>query len=595
MRRKTAAKNENNGNAISTELRMIPLVELIPSPNNTRGQITESSLTGLVASIRKRGVLQAILVREIAAPKAGKAKYQIVAGERRFRAAKLAGLKEIPAQVKSMTDEEALGDQLIENLQREDVHPLDEADGFMRLKEEMKFSVRDIAERVAKDVRHIARRLALTNLIEEARDDFREERITLAHALEICRLAPEIQAEALAACYETKSVLNRSANRYEYAPDKTRPARHVRHLLGWLAQNVHLNLHTAPFKLDDARLREDGLTCANCPQRSGRDKTLFADIKNGDTCLSPPCFQAKLQTFVQIKKAELDEKSGKPGVYISASYGSGIEAKGAIGRDQYQPLEKKADRCEHAEQAIVVDGPEIGQVRWICRERSCKDHLGRVRESHSYSSSGPVSRNASPKDRNRRKQELFDIKVDEVVRKRVMAEALKTWSWPLDRTHLDEAVKEFFRRIPSEHQRTIYEVFGWEKEATAKLRFDDASALRKLAALGDDDLARFLMLCSFAHYGANQYGNSRVDQKPVVRLSEDRGVNHTLIDAQVRAELSPKKYKPAHDAYLEAVQNGDAARKPVVYEKDSPPASTTKAGDEKEQAAGKTRAKAQTN
>jgi ParB family chromosome partitioning protein len=93
---------------------MIPLAELIPSPNNTRGQVTESSLTGLVASIRRRGVLQAILVREITAPKAGKAKYQIVAGERRFRAAKLAGLKEIPAQVKSMTDDEALGDQIVE-------------------------------------------------------------------------------------------------------------------------------------------------------------------------------------------------------------------------------------------------------------------------------------------------------------------------------------------------------------------------------------------------------------------------------------------------------------------------------------------------
>jgi ParB family chromosome partitioning protein len=100
-------------------------------------------------------VLQAILVREIAAPKSGKAKYQIVAGERRFRAAKLAGLKEIPAQVKSMTDEEALGDQLVENLQREDVHPLDEADGFLRLKEEMKLSVRDIAERLAKDARYV--------------------------------------------------------------------------------------------------------------------------------------------------------------------------------------------------------------------------------------------------------------------------------------------------------------------------------------------------------------------------------------------------------------------------------------------------------
>jgi ParB family chromosome partitioning protein len=118
-------------------------------------------------------VLQAILVREIAAPKTGKAKYQIVAGERRFRAAKLAGLKEIPAQIKSMTDEEALGDQIVENLQREDVHPLDEADGFLRLKEEMKLGVRDIAERVAKDARYVARRLALTNLIEEARDDLR--------------------------------------------------------------------------------------------------------------------------------------------------------------------------------------------------------------------------------------------------------------------------------------------------------------------------------------------------------------------------------------------------------------------------------------
>jgi hypothetical protein len=127
------------------------------------------------------------------------------------------------------------------------------------------------------------------------------------------------------------------------------------------------------------------------------------------------------------------------------------------------------------------------------------------------------------------------------------------------------------------------------------LRFDDAAVLRKLAALGDDDLARFLMLCSFAHYGANQYGNSRVDQKPVVRLSQERGVNHTLIDAQVRAELSPKKYKAAHDAYLEAVENGKAAKKPVVYEKESPPALAVGGDGEKEQAAGKARAKAQTN
>jgi hypothetical protein len=137
-------------------------------------------------------------------------------------------------------------------------------------------------------------------------------------------------------------------------------------------------------------------------------------------------------------------------------------------------------------------------------------------------------------------------------------------------------------------------VFGWEKEAAARLRFDDAAALCKLGALTDDELARFLMLSSFAHYGANQYGNSRVDQKPVVRLSQERGVNHTLIDAQVRAELSPKKDKAAHEAYLAAVENGNVVKKPVVYEQPSA-ASAAKTVDEKEQAAGNARAKAPAN
>jgi ParB family chromosome partitioning protein len=572
MRRKTAARNRNNGNVVNTVFRIIPLVEIKASPNNTRGQIDENSLTDLATSIRKHGVLQAILVRETAAPTSGKAKYQVVAGERRFRAAKLAGLKEIPAQVRSMTDDEALGAQIVENLQREDVHPLDEADGFLRLKEEMKLGVREIAERVAKDARYVARRLALTNLIEEARDDLRKDLIMLAHALELCRLAPEIQAEAIAACYETKTVYNKSANTYEYVPDKTRPALHVRHLVEWLARNVHLNLHKAPFKLDDARLREDGMTCVDCPQRSGRDKTLFADIKNGDTCLNPPCFRAKLQIFVQLRKAEIEEKSGRPAAYISGLYGSGAEAKGAIGREQYQVIEKRADRCQYSEQAVVADGTEVGQTRWICREKDCKDHLGRVRESYTSSSSAAGRLIAQPKDRNRRRQELFDIKVDEAVRKRVMREALKAWSWPLDRTSLNEGVKEFFRRIPSEHQRTICEVFGWEKEAAGKSRFDEDKALGRLTSFSDDELARFVMLCSFAHYGANHNGNRQVSQSAVVRLSEERGVNHALIDAQVRAELSPKKYKAAHDTYLKAVESGKAARKPTVYEKGSAPA-----------------------
>jgi hypothetical protein len=167
--------------------------------------------------------------------------------------------------------------------------------------------------------------------------------------------------------------------------------------------------------------------------------------------------------------------------------------------------------------------------------------------------------------------------VDEEVRKRVMKEAIRTWSWPLDRRDLNIAIKEFFHRIPSEHQRTIYEIFGWEGNGAGKLRFDEAAVLHKLAALDDDELARFLMLCSFAHYGANQYGNSRTDQKLVVKLSQERSVNYGLIDAQVRAELCPKKYKAVHNAYLEMVKSGKVAKRPVVYENEQPPALAAKA------------------
>ena len=566
MRKRTIASKTAIGNGSVAASRTIPLKEITRPENNTRRSIDRKRITELAKSIKRHGVLQPILLREIKPAEAGQAKYQIIAGERRYLASEEAGLKEIPALVKVMSDEEALTAQIVENLQREELHPLDEAAGFLRLKDEMKLTIRAISGEVGKDARYVARRLALTDLIPEAQDDFRKERITLGHALEICRLAPEIQTDALAACYEAKPVWDDEEEADVLSADKARPARHVRHLQEWIVRNVHLNLQNAPFGLDDARLREDGLTCLNCPQRSGFNKALFADIKHGDTCLNPPCYQGKLQRFVQIKKSELEEKHHKLVVFISTYYGAGSQDPLVINKDQYQMLEKKADRCRFAEQAIYADGADIGQAKWICREAACKDHLGRVVELRSYSS-GNVSRASTPGDHNRRKQELFDIKVDEVVRKRVFGEAIKTFSWPLDRIHLNEVAKEFFRRIPSDDQKTIYEVFGWNDEEVSKLRYDNEAVVQELAKLDDDRLAQFFMLCSFAHYGADPQRHRQVDQSGVVKLSQDRGVNHVLIDAEARLELCPKKYKAGHEEYLAAVKAGRGAEKPLVFER----------------------------
>lgn len=550
-------------------LRMVLVSEIEPAPDNVRKSADKKKFAELVKSVKDKGVLQAVLLRPLAGNSNG-VKYQIIAGERRFCAATEVGLTEIPAYVKAMNDEEALSAGLTENLLREDIHPLDEAEGYLRMREELKLDVRRIAARVAKDPRYVARRLPLINLIEEAKEDFRRERLTLGHVLELCRLAPEIQKQALAICYETKSVRSKAGEGHDFVVDKTQPTRPVSVLQEWITKNVHLNLQTAPFKLDDARLRDDGLLCLNCPQRSGHDKLLFADIKHGDTCLNPFCYQAKLRRWLDLTKAEIEAKQGKPAAFISAYYGWHDPGSGTLSRDQYQPLQKKAEHCTFAEQAVFDDGADIGKTQWICREQTCKDHLGRVPDppvatSTSYAQNG--SGKTSAETHYARKQELFNLKVDELVRKRVFAEALNVFSWPLERKHLNEAVKEFFRRIPADVQKVIGEVFGWETELSSKLRFDDEAALRELAKLDENRLAQFLMLCSFAHYGANPNGHRQMNQQLVVELSQAYRVNHTLIDAEVRLELCPKKYKPTHAAYLAAVKNGQAAEKPVVFER----------------------------
>jgi ParB family transcriptional regulator, chromosome partitioning protein len=227
-----------NHSAVS---KLILLSEIEPDPENVRQQADDDDFMDLVNSIKEIGVLQAILLRPTNSTNGSKAKYRIVAGERRFRAAKRAGLTEIPALVMKMNEGEALGAQLIENLQRKDLHPLDEADGMLRLKVKENLDVSGIAGRLGKKARYVARRLSLTDLIDEAREDFLLGRITLGHVLDICRLTPDVQADALAACYESKPVIDRKSNTTSYVPDKEKPAHDVSSLKEWLRVKVYLN------------------------------------------------------------------------------------------------------------------------------------------------------------------------------------------------------------------------------------------------------------------------------------------------------------------------------------------------------------------
>ena len=159
------------------ELRTVPIETIVPSPFQPRKRFAEEELAELAASIRERGILQPLLVREIA-PET----YELVAGERRLRAAKMAGLSEVPVLIKNLSDEEALSVALIENLQREDLNPLEEAEGYRRLMEEFGFSQEEIARRVGKDRSTVANALRLLKLPEEIQEDLWEGRLSAGHA-----------------------------------------------------------------------------------------------------------------------------------------------------------------------------------------------------------------------------------------------------------------------------------------------------------------------------------------------------------------------------------------------------------------------------
>ncbi|MBV9463162.1 MAG: ParB/RepB/Spo0J family partition protein [Verrucomicrobiae bacterium] len=177
-------ENSAPPSAISTAVSAPPsLVSLIPisriqaNPNQPRRQFDEASLEELAASIRQHGVLQAITVR----PAEGGI-YQIIAGERRWRASQLAGLAEIPALIKGADEATALEIALVENLQREDLNPLEEAQGYAELSKRFSLTQEDIAEKVGKDRATVANALRLLQLSPQLHTYLIHGQLTAGHA-----------------------------------------------------------------------------------------------------------------------------------------------------------------------------------------------------------------------------------------------------------------------------------------------------------------------------------------------------------------------------------------------------------------------------
>lgn len=350
------------------DFREVPIYALQESPTNPRRSFDEAKLLELAQSIRSQGVLVPLIVRDLDLDR-----FEVVAGARRFRAARLAELASVPVRVVQLTDTQVLEYQLIENAIREDVHPYEEAMAYKALLEtsEPRYDVASIAAKTGRSITHVYQRLRLAELIPDAAEVFQANQITAGHAVLIARLPLDQQKDALAAAFR------------EDWRTKEKNAIPVRELAQWIRENVMLTLVDAVFNCEDAELVPAAGPCVACPKRTGANTALFDDFAQDDRCMDASCFKSKVDAHIASQKQHTDGL-----IQITRAYYT--NAKGeekVLTRNEYTIIEPKEQAeaaedaapeqtpCSKATAAIVVEGPgKRGEVVHVCADPECEVH-----------------------------------------------------------------------------------------------------------------------------------------------------------------------------------------------------------------------------
>lgn len=277
----------------------VDVTSLHPSPTNPRKTFAGERFDQMVESVRQHGVMSPLLLRvwpanqPIAATYAhGFPAYEIVAGERRYRAALAAGIEVVPGLVRDLDDRQVVELQMVENLQREDLVELEEAEGYHLMMRDYGYTADDLAARIGKSKAYIYGRLKLLDLCEKARDAVRAGEIPASIGLLIARIpAKALQMQALADVSQGEMSARTAAA-------------HVR-------ARYMLELKSAPFPRDDAQLLPKAGTCTDCPKRTGNQVDLFSDVDNADVCTDPDCYRDKRTAHMRREQAKIEARGGK--------------------------------------------------------------------------------------------------------------------------------------------------------------------------------------------------------------------------------------------------------------------------------------------
>src|SRR5712671_6998063 len=518
----------------------IPLERIRESTTNPRRVFDETKLREFADNIRLHGVLQAILVRPV--PDGEGSAYELVAGARRFRASKLAAKSTIPATVRDLSDSECREIQLIENLQRAEIHELDEGIGYrslMDLKPDF-CTVEMVAARVGKSPSYVKGRVSLTELIPAAQTAFYDGKLSVAHGLEIARLQPRDQEKALMECFpghrSTGSILK----------DRKAEAVTVRQLRQWIEREIHLDLKNAPVDTEDANLLPAAGACSTCPKRTGNNPLLFPEIKNRSLCTDPACHHAKVQAFVQLRVGPL-AKEGKQPVQISESPSWQVlsRAPNTLYEGQYRRAEREGE-CPHTQVAVVVDGRKAGTVIHVCTDEKCKTH----RQFSHYE--------ISPQEREQRRRLALAVRVQKEARSRILVAVRQKLPAALARADFEMVALDYFRRLGHDNHHRLFQVYGWEEKKTKTSWGGNTVNHEKLAearihVMTAADLNRFMVTCALVpDVYCPGYSSAETLSKEanLIRTAVRYKVDASKVTTQVTADLSAKRSATRHKARL---------------------------------------------
>lgn len=432
--------------AAADELKHIAWDEIQTAPWNARKTFDKAASEELVRSIEQHGIQVPLIVRPL---RRDGFFYEIVAGHRRFNAAAALDMPTVPCVVRELGDREAQEIGLVDNLQREELPALEEADGFRALREQLGTDAA-VAFAVGKEISYVTKRLQLCVLGASCRAALAERLITVDHALLLARLGAEEQDANLKWALDPAAGVKKPLDEVMEAAKKSRERKDawrywepqsVLELKRHIEQNVGRRLSLAPWDLDDEHMSESAPACSKCPSNTRANDSLFGDLNLAEaTCENGVCFEEKRATFVHIRLAAANEKQlAAARAADSTERGAGVALRlswkptaseprktkeGGIKVDQIfrqgQWIQAKPKSCAHVRLGVTVDwsedghhgfepalkGRKPGEILHVCIEPGCKMHPKRYAKQPGAKGDGHGSNaGESYEERQKREQE----------------------------------------------------------------------------------------------------------------------------------------------------------------------------------------------